>query len=353
MLFRILTTALFAGLGGLALGASAQDAAKPPQDAPSAPATLEGKQAQLQSLTQSAEALQKQSDSLTARINQWKAAQTQLNSLPPAGLDKEIEAFRTLAKGKTNVLGDRAVASEVGRIRDKFFAPFTEAVPDLDFPGFGGPDDDLREARKVLTAIRDKSEYRQLTLFFPESAFGVVSTGGTPVSGKEVADKLQALFSDSQFNNAKADLSKALQSAIDADTKRQNDLKQQIATTRAQIAKLNEDIAQDRSDIQTSAIRYGLPLFCITVVVLFLVSHYMSLRLQQQQPDNQLASSVLDLTTVLLLTMTILILGLADKIKGEVLGTLLGGISGYVLNRIGSVRNPRGVSGDQGNGAAK
>jgi hypothetical protein len=46
------------------------------------------------------------------------------------------------------------------------------------------------------------------------------------------------------------------------------------------------------------------------------------------------ASGILvEIITVLLLTMSILILGLANRIEGPVLGTLLGGISGYVLNR--------------------
>src|SRR5262249_27786272 len=46
------------------------------------------------------------------------------------------------------------------------------------------------------------------------------------------------------------------------------------------------------------------------------------------------ASGILvEIITVLLLTMSVLILGLANRIQGEVLGTLLGGISGYVLNR--------------------
>ncbi len=42
---------------------------------------------------------------------------------------------------------------------------------------------------------------------------------------------------------------------------------------------------------------------------------------------------VLDLITVFLLTTTTLMLGLSDRLNSEVLGTLLGGISGYVLGR--------------------
>jgi hypothetical protein len=45
---------------------------------------------------------------------------------------------------------------------------------------------------------------------------------------------------------------------------------------------------------------------------------------------------LVEISTVLLLTMSILILGLSEKIKSDVLGTLIGGISGYVLNRMRS-----------------
>lgn len=48
---------------------------------------------------------------------------------------------------------------------------------------------------------------------------------------------------------------------------------------------------------------------------------------------------ILELITVYLLTATILILGIASKIQSEVLGTLIGGISGYVLGRSGKQEN--------------
>ena len=42
---------------------------------------------------------------------------------------------------------------------------------------------------------------------------------------------------------------------------------------------------------------------------------------------------LLDLSTVFILALAIIMLGLNDKLSPEVLGTLLGGISGYVLGR--------------------
>jgi hypothetical protein len=50
--------------------------------------------------------------------------------------------------------------------------------------------------------------------------------------------------------------------------------------------------------------------------------------------ENHSRQTLVEICTVLLLTMSILILGLSDKINSDVLGTLIGGISGYVLNKV-------------------
>ena len=90
-----------------------------------------------------------------------------------------------------------------------------------------------------------------------------------------------------------------------------------------------------RIEINELAIKLGLPLFCATVCLLFCIP-IVARRLNRDDSADSLFSSgiLVEINTVLLLTMTILILGLAGKIQGEVLGTLLGGISGYVLNRM-------------------
>jgi hypothetical protein len=87
------------------------------------------------------------------------------------------------------------------------------------------------------------------------------------------------------------------------------------------------------------AIRYGLPWFCLTAMALFLIPQIIRAGVLVYKPDlsSQLGFSVdkiIELVTILFISLTILILGLASKIDGQVLGTLLGGISGYVLNRI-------------------
>jgi hypothetical protein len=87
------------------------------------------------------------------------------------------------------------------------------------------------------------------------------------------------------------------------------------------------------TDLHRISILVGLPAFCITILFLFLVPYFLEKKSTSNDSTENNKQYLLDVATVLLLTLTILILGLAKMITGEVLGTLLGGISGYVLNR--------------------
>ncbi|WP_172298407.1 hypothetical protein [Pseudoruegeria sp. HB172150] len=67
---------------------------------------------------------------------------------------------------------------------------------------------------------------------------------------------------------------------------------------------------------------------------------YSIIRLSSAKDENEYLNKsrsypiFLELVTVFVLTVTILILGLANKIQNEALAALIGGISGYVLGRI-------------------
>jgi len=99
-------------------------------------------------------------------------------------------------------------------------------------------------------------------------------------------------------------------------------------------AKLNRNeivkIKDKKLDINSLAIWVGLPAFCITILLLYLIPEWYYRKNSLKERDFTV---LLELITVFLLTMTILILGLSGMLKEEVLGTLIGGISGYVLNR--------------------
>lgn len=87
------------------------------------------------------------------------------------------------------------------------------------------------------------------------------------------------------------------------------------------------------TDLHRISIIIGLPAFCVTILLLFLIPYYLERKSTTDNPAANNKQYLLDIATVLLLTLTILILGLAKMITSEVLGTLLGGISAYVLNR--------------------
>ena len=92
---------------------------------------------------------------------------------------------------------------------------------------------------------------------------------------------------------------------------------------------------EEETQINDLAIKLGLPLFCLTILALFLVPSFLNKnKVEQDQQRESSQNVLLEISTVLLLTMSILILGLSGKIQSDVLGTLIGGISGYVLNRI-------------------
>lgn len=114
--------------------------------------------------------------------------------------------------------------------------------------------------------------------------------------------------------------------------------RKELSNKRAKIlSKMNE-----KRDINSLAIKVGLPAFCITILLLFLGPAW----IRRKSPNNENESGsagnsvLLEISTVLLLTMSILILGLSGKINGDVLGTLIGGISGYVLNRMRQNASP-------------
>ncbi len=76
---------------------------------------------------------------------------------------------------------------------------------------------------------------------------------------------------------------------------------------------------------------WTLPLYgLLMILMLFIPKFYPDVKVR-----NTIFSSgiILQLITVYLLTVTILILGISEKISSEVLGTLIGGISGYVLGK--------------------
>ena len=115
-----------------------------------------------------------------------------------------------------------------------------------------------------------------------------------------------------------------------------NKVKPKLQASQKKILDLQKAM-QRKSEINVTAIYLGLPLFCATILILFIGTQWLKLYYGSKDNGNKISTFpsavLLEISTVLLVTLSILILGLAKLISSEVLGTLLGGISGFVLNR--------------------
>lgn len=125
------------------------------------------------------------------------------------------------------------------------------------------------------------------------------------------------------------DISKHLSTFIKKIDGKINDVELKIQVAKNNINKIYQE-DDKKFSINSLAIWVGLPAFCITILLLYLIPELITRNNSEKKHDF---SALLQLITVFLLTMTILILGLSGLLTGEVLGTLIGGISGYVLNR--------------------
>jgi hypothetical protein len=131
---------------------------------------------------------------------------------------------------------------------------------------------------------------------------------------------------------------------------RSNELKNRLANAGGIIKQndeyresLNEEIKKMKQRyIDKMLITYALPIFGVIVIFLMLIpAVYKLIKIDTGTGDeaqtNNLMSMIfekgilLQIFTVFILTVSILILGIGGKISSEVLGTLLGGISVYVL----------------------
>lgn len=151
-------------------------------------------------------------------------------------------------------------------------------------------------------------------------------------------DSMKGILSGAVMNSAQEALRDAMHKEYTEIQQQQSGLEQEIGFLK-NIKRKIQDRIQEEANVDLVSIFMGLPLFCLTIVLLFLgpgwiQSKYGSAALNPLLEKSQ--SIQLDLSTVLLLTMSVLILGLSGNINGDVLGTLIGGISGYVLNKVKS-----------------
>ena len=97
-----------------------------------------------------------------------------------------------------------------------------------------------------------------------------------------------------------------------------------------------ENLIGTSEDITDNIVKVTIPILGLFLVLLLLSPRFFKDEIQVNIFNSNL---ILELLTVYILVSTILVLGLANRIENEVLGTLLGGISGYVLGRTVASKN--------------
>jgi len=165
--------------------------------------------------------------------------------------------------------------------------------------------------------------------------------GRTRVPRVTTADvsRFQAAVSDSGFQIYK-------QTLIGAFGRRMDEMRVSRDSGRAEVQRLRQRAMtlahrigeQEANGTQFDArlVYFGLPAFAAVLIILFL----MPLMYRRPEVQQWLLTSgmLLELATIVIVTATVILLALAGRIHAEVIGALLGALSGYMLGRAGSRR---------------
>lgn len=136
-------------------------------------------------------------------------------------------------------------------------------------------------------------------------------------------------------NNYFPTIQQAILNTISAESSRLEarftQLQSKLKAMQQRQSQLQDSIEEGQSQIDKKIIQWGLPAFGLVLLAIFAIPKLY--RDKELQAEIFSSGIVLDMFTVFLLTITILLLGLGRKLTENVLGTLLGGIAGYVLGR--------------------
>lgn len=143
---------------------------------------------------------------------------------------------------------------------------------------------------------------------------------------------IEEFYSDNSFLNNRLNLANSLRD----ETTRQQAQQEVFNNQMKEKQKFLDDIDKEYADLKKNnrdriILKFVLPMFGIILIIMMIVPRlYSSPEAEKLIFEKGL---LLQLITIFLLTGTILILGIGGKLSSEVLGTLLGGISVYVLQR--------------------
>ncbi len=115
-------------------------------------------------------------------------------------------------------------------------------------------------------------------------------------------------------------------------SKLENSSRYLMGTEQEKIEGLEEELNKlSESGISRLLILFAVPLFGVFLIILMIIPKFYDNKETRKMIFEK--GILLQLVTVFLLTSIILLLGIGNKLSSEVLGTLLGGISVYVLQQ--------------------
>jgi len=165
--------------------------------------------------------------------------------------------------------------------------------------------------------------------------------GRTRVPRVTTADvsRFQAAVSDTAFQAYKQALTAAFVRRMAGLRGSRDSSRAEVQRLRQRAMALAHDIGtQDANGMQFDSrlVYFGLPAFAAVLIILFL----MPLLYKRPEVQHWLLTSgmLLELATIVIVTAAVLLLALAGRIHAEVVGALLGALSGYMLGRAGSRR---------------
>lgn len=285
----------------------------------------------------------------TERMNELQAWESFISSLTKkssdignntANIESKWKDVEILIKGNNS-----------GRNNVSIIEAVNEIVSLFSFDNYDDFFDDYSSLSLFKTSLNEKIKTEETKIIKSSSQINLVKnlyrsiSRGMDISTDTRVNQVLNLKSELTPSNLQL-LSKSISKLIDEEKSSAIKQKDDINTELSKINEYYDSILKAKEDkdisINHEAIKWGLPLFCITVIILFYGAFFyrkLSFKSSSTNTDienkdhEQITKVLLEVITVLLLTMTVLILGLSGILKENVLGTLLGGIAGYILNK--------------------
>ncbi|MCK6639439.1 MAG: hypothetical protein L6Q81_05085 [Bacteroidia bacterium] len=287
---------------------------------------------------------------VTSDIQKLKALNTRRKECSAliASITFDDKVIETLFREGNGTLSSYEQYVAENNIKNKFYSPFQHALDRYGFLEVTGwfklyepqTKTGMEQFEKNIDELNDK-----LSGILGENDFDYELSPDDykdNVQKSAVINEMKEKFSSTNFDKKKEELMAALadSSAVLSDIRNQSQIVIDKHNSINQLKGSYRELASTSKD--SALLQVALPIFGLIIISLLLVPLLFSSREKtvegKVQEDSVIRNIfanklILEIFTVFILTITILILGIGDKLSPEVLGTLLGGISIYVLQK--------------------